>query len=111
MVNQLHMALPLDVRPDGYIRVIFTRVGLEQIIKAWRSGSTPQQIAASYSTVPLKHVYQIIGYILEVPHEIDRYMCFVEERENEAVAAHPEWQPEGLKAKLLERRESLHRPS
>ena len=54
--------IPLKMDDDGGIRVGGTRVTLDILIAEHQLGSTPEQIAAAYDTVPLPDVYAAIGY-------------------------------------------------
>ena len=65
--------VPSKLDDDGAIRVGGTCVTLEILIMEHRLGSTPEQIAAAYDTVPLPDVYVAIGYYLRHTAEINAY--------------------------------------
>ena len=60
---------------DGAIRVGGTRVTLDILIAEHQLGSTPEQIAAAYDTLPLPDIYAAIGYYLRHTAEIDAYLA------------------------------------
>ena len=66
--------VPLEMDDDGAIRVGGTRVTLDILIAEHQLGSTPEQIAAAYDTLPLSDVYAAIGYYLRHTAEIDAYL-------------------------------------
>ena len=68
-------SVPLKMDSDGAIRVGGTRVTLDILIAEHELGSTPEQIAAAYDTVPLADVYAAIGYYLRHTAEIDVYLA------------------------------------
>jgi uncharacterized protein (DUF433 family) len=68
-------SVPLKMGDDGAIRVGGTRVTLDILIAEHQLGSTPEQIAAAYDTVPLPDVYAAIGYYLRHTAEIDAYLA------------------------------------
>ena len=67
--------VPLEMDNDGAIRVGRTRVTLDILIAEHQLGSTPEQIAAAYDTVPLSNVYAAIGYYLRHTAEVDAYLA------------------------------------
>jgi uncharacterized protein (DUF433 family) len=67
--------IPLKMDDDGAIRVGGTRVTLDILLAEHQLGSTPEQIAAAYDTVPLPDVYAAIGYYLRHTAEIDAYLA------------------------------------
>lgn len=73
---------PLDIRVKG------TRIGLDDVVYAFRQGMTPDQIAARYHSLTLEQVYGTIAYYLHYRSEVDEYMvrleAWREERRREA---------------------------
>lgn len=96
--------IPLEIDALGRYRIAGTRIGLEVILNAYRQGKTAEQIAEDFSRLTLATVYQILGYCLSHPVEIDAYLRRIDEEEQQALAAHPEWRPEGLRDRLEARR-------
>ena len=98
-------APPLAADPDGVVRVADTRVTLETIIAAFSTGATPEQIAQQFPSVSLADVYQVIGYYLRRPSEVEGYL---QQRRTQSgtVRAHNEqrFDPAGIRARLLARR-------
>jgi uncharacterized protein (DUF433 family) len=97
--------IPLAMNNDGVIRVSSTRVTLDSIVTAFQNGATAEEIAQQYSSVPLGDVYQVIGYALRHPEEVEAYLL---RRRQEAQAMKAEnerrWSPDGVRDRLLARR-------
>jgi uncharacterized protein (DUF433 family) len=98
---------PLPVRIDahGVPRVGGTRIPIDRVIAAYKSGATPEEIVDDFPTLQLADVYTIIGYYLRHRPEVDAYLC---EREREAEEIRKEiearFPPEGVRQRLLSRR-------
>jgi uncharacterized protein (DUF433 family) len=67
--------IPLKMDDDGAIRVGGTRVTLDILTAEHQLGSTPEQIATAYDTVPVADVYAAIGYYLRHTAEIEAYLA------------------------------------
>lgn len=97
--------VPLTVDADGVARVANTRVTLDTIVKAFHEGSTAEEIAQQYPSVPLADVYAVIGFYLARRQEVDSYL-----RERHALAAavrqenETRFDPNGVRERLLARR-------
>jgi len=78
---------PLDIRIKG------TRIGLDDVVYAFRQGWTPDEIATRYRSLTLEQVYGAIAYYLHNRAEVDDYMTRLEawqvERRHEASASVP----------------------
>ncbi len=48
----------------GGIRIVGTRIGLEQIVDAYEAGATPEEIALRYRALSLEEIYAAITYYL-----------------------------------------------
>lgn len=101
--------VPLYPDADGAIRVGESRVTIETVVRAFQEGSGAEDIVSAYPTLDLADVYTVIGYYLRHKEDINAY---IEEREKEADELEKEIrdaQPvdDGLRAKLLARREKL----
>lgn len=97
--------VPLRVDADGVARVGCTRVSLDSVAWAFRSGETPEGIAEQFPTLALADVYSVLGWYLRHRAEADAYLA---EREVEAARLREEveadFPPTGLRGRLLARR-------
>ena len=66
--------IPLATDAHGVVRVAGTRVTLDTVVEAFRSGDNAEQIVASYSTLKLADVYAVITYYLRHESEVDAYL-------------------------------------
>jgi uncharacterized protein (DUF433 family) len=95
----------LRLDEHGVIKVSGTRVTLDSIVETFQQGSTPDEIAESFPTVPLEDIYTIIGYHLRHWYAVQAYL-----REQDIEAEQIRLQIEeispsvGLKERLRERR-------
>ena len=98
-------AVPLEAGADGVIRVGNTRVTLDTVVAAFSQGATAEEIAQRYPSLELADVYQVIGYYLRRPSEVEAYL---EERRAHADAVRKEnearFDPRGVRDRLLARR-------
>jgi len=99
-------AFPLETGADGVVRVRGTRVTLDTMLSAFNEGATAEEIVQQYPSLSLADAYQAIGYCLRHPDLVAGYLnkrnALAEEtREtNES-----RWRPEGVRTRLLERRQ------
>ncbi len=83
MLNHFEpVGVPLYVDQHGKIRVIGTRVLLELVIQAFRSGDTPEAIVDNYPTLNLADVYAVLTWYLHHMDEADTYVKLSEEAVN-----------------------------
>ena len=99
-------AIPLAQDAHGVYRIGGTRVTLDLVIRAFNRGATAEEIVQKFTSLELSDVYQVIGYYLKHIAELAEYFERREREENALVAAHPEWQPRGLRERLLARRKT-----
>jgi len=99
-------SMPLAMGADGVIRVGGTRVTLDTVLAAFQEGATAETIAQQYPSISLADVYQVIGYYLRHSADLEPYlkrrrqeMCETR-KANEA-----RWPPEGLRDRLMARRQ------
>ena len=96
--------VPLVTDSHGGIRVRGTRVALDRIVVAFKSGATAEEIAQQFPTVELRDVYLIIGHYLSYTNEIDAYLS---QRQSEAAEIQRDiekkFNPVGIRARLLAR--------
>ncbi len=97
--------VPLFTDAHGAIRLRGTRVTLDSIVTAFRSGATAEEIAQQFPTVALADVYLIISHYLNYTADIDAYLS---RRRHEAQALRQEietrFDPVGMRARLVARR-------
>lgn len=91
------MTLPLEKEPvpltttrEGILRVAGTRVTLDTVVAAFKSGSTPEDVVDSYPTLSLEDVHAVLSYYRRHQAEVEVYLAKREvqreaiRRENEA---------------------------
>jgi len=98
-------AVPLAIDEDGVVRVGNTRVTLDTVVVAFSEGATAEEIAQQYSSLKLADVYQVIGYILRRPSEVETYL---RQRKSQAESVRKQnearFDPQGVRHRLLARR-------
>jgi uncharacterized protein (DUF433 family) len=77
----------LDITQDA-ITLKGHRIGLEQIVRAYRNGATAEDIAHDFPGLPLESIYAALTYYLRNQAQIDGYIA---EREAESEAAYQAW--------------------
>jgi uncharacterized protein (DUF433 family) len=96
---------PIQADNDGILRVGRTRVRLETIVNAFKSGCAAEEILLKYPSLTLTDIYAVITYYLWSREEVEAYMeehRRLEEavrRENEA-----RFPSAGVRDRLLTRR-------
>jgi len=73
--------LPLRVDDTGAIRVGQSRVTLDVLVRYWRLGMSPEEIARGLDTLDLADIHGAISYYLRHQFELDDYL---NQREKEA---------------------------
>ena len=97
--------VPLTTTPEGVLRVAGTRVTLDTVVAAFKSGSTPEEVVDSYPSLALADVYAVLSYYRRHQAEVEAYLAKREvqreaiRRENEARFGNGR----ELKARLLAR--------
>jgi len=96
---------PLLLDADGVVRVGSSRVTLDSVVAAFRTGATAEQIAQQYPSVDLADVYAVITYYLRHRGEVDEYLR-ARDRAAAEVRANNEarFDPVGIRERLLSRR-------
>jgi len=96
---------PIQADDNGVLRVGGTRVRLETIINAFKSGSAAEEILLKYPSLNLTDIYAVITYYLWSREDVEVYL---EERHHveEAVRRENEvcFPQAGLRERLLARR-------
>jgi uncharacterized protein (DUF433 family) len=101
-------AIPLAMDAQGVFRVGGTRVTLDLVISAFQRGASAEEIAQDFPSLELSDVYQVIGYYLTHSSELAEYFETRARAEADLLAANREdWQPKGLRDRLLARRKRL----
>jgi uncharacterized protein (DUF433 family) len=101
-------AIPLARDAHGVFRVGGTRVTLDLVVAAFQRGATAEEIARDFPSLELSDIYQVIGYYLAHCSELAGYFEARARTEADLLAANREdWQPKGLRARLLARQKGL----
>jgi uncharacterized protein (DUF433 family) len=61
--------------PVEHIRIKGTRIDIDVVIEMYRSGGSPEAIAARYHTLELVQVYATITYYLQNKTDVDAYLA------------------------------------
>ena len=97
---------PLETGSDGVIRVRGTRITLDTLWASFNEGATAEEIVQQYPSLSLADVYQAIGYCLRHPAALETYLAKRSESAHEIRQSNESrWRPEGIRARLLERRQ------
>ena len=97
---------PLETGSDGVIRVHGTRITLDTVWAAFNEGATAEEIVQQYPSLSLADTYQAIGYCLRHPAVLDAYLAKRSEAAEEIRTSNESrWRLEGIRARLLERRQ------
>lgn len=99
--------VPLTRDAAGRLMVMGTRVPLDTLVSAFERGDSPEAIHESYPAVALGDIYAIFTYCVRHRDEVNRYLA--ERAEQRAVIrseVETRFPPEGLRAKLLARRDA-----
>lgn len=103
---------PVPLRADemGVVRVAGTRVTLDTVVAAFRNGTTAEEIAQQYPTVPLADLYSVIGYYLRHRSQVEGYL---DQRRVQRDAVRHDMEakhdPAGIRDRLLARQTRLGR--
>jgi uncharacterized protein (DUF433 family) len=96
--------IPLATGEDGVIRVAGTRVTLDTVIDAFKTGASPEEIAQDFPVLRLDDTYAVLTYYLRHREEVETYLRQRRARganlRREIEARSPQ---EGLKSLLLAR--------
>ena len=97
---------PLEMGPDGVIRVRTTRITLDTIWSAFNEGATAEENVQQYPSLSLADAYESIGYCLRHPALLAAYIAKRSESAGEVRTSNESrWRPEGIRSRLLERRQ------
>lgn len=83
MTIETTQKIPLTLWKDGSIRIKGTRLLIDSIIRAHKSGETPEGIFESFpsNVYTVADIYSVIAYYLTHKEDLERYLA---KREKEA---------------------------
>lgn len=97
--------IPLSYNQEGVIHVGTTRIPLDTVIAAFQEGATAEEIVQQYPSLQLPDVYQVIGFYLRQPSEIDDYLSNRKVQSDTIRKANEiRFDPHGIRDRLLSRR-------
>ncbi len=102
--------------PEGRqaIRIAGTRVGIEFVLREYRQGASPEELALRFPTLTLEQIHATITYYLARRDEIDAYLVDTAQ-EQQADAEQAQAEPNAFRQSLRERidqeRRRLQKPS
>lgn len=98
--------LPLEMDPQGVVRVGGTRVTLDTVVAAFDQGATAEEIQQRYPSLQLADIYATISYYL---HQREWVASYLEKREQKAAEVRAEiearFDTTELRKRLLARRQ------
>ncbi|MCA9970787.1 MAG: DUF433 domain-containing protein [Anaerolineales bacterium] len=96
--------IPLQRDKDGTIWVIGTRIPLDTIVYAYRSGDSAEEIAENFPVLKLSDVYAVISYYLDNQRDVEAYLKRREAEANRLQAqVEARFPPQGVRERLLSR--------
>ncbi len=95
--------MPIAMDEHGIYRVGGTRITMDSIVREFKAGRTPEEIVTELQSVELSDVHFVLGYYLRHTEDVEAYLAERRRVQEALLAAHPEWQPEGLKERLSAR--------
>jgi uncharacterized protein (DUF433 family) len=113
LLNIQAVPVPLRMDEHGDVRVGDSRFLLDALIREFHNGADPESIVHAYSVLRLEDVYAVIAFYLRNRKEVDDYL---RAREAEADRLQQKIESEhggqeGLRAKLLARKEQMEHAS
>jgi uncharacterized protein (DUF433 family) len=100
-------SVPLVVNDDQVICVGNTRVTLDTVVDAFLDGATPEEISYQYPSLSLADIYAVVGYYLHHRSEVETYLAQRRQQAEQIRKQNEErFPPEGVRARLLARRQS-----
>ncbi len=96
--------IPLVEDEAGTFHLAQTRITLDVFAESFRQGSTPEQMADQFPSLPLADIYAVITWMLRNPEELSHYLS---RRAAEAAEVREKVEkhcpPGGLRSRLLTR--------
>ncbi|MCI0620590.1 MAG: DUF433 domain-containing protein [Acidobacteria bacterium] len=97
--------VPLQVDPDGVVRVAETRVTLDTIVLSFGEGASPEEMAQQYPSLRLSDIYAVLGYYLQHQEEVHDYLKERQRQHDETRQINESrFDPQGLRERLLTRK-------
>ena len=99
---------PIHNHPDGAVRVVGTRIPIQNIVHDYLRGERPEDIVDDFPTLALADVYATIAYYLRHREEVDEYVAWCE-REEDRIREEIQrrFPTDGLKERLLARQRQM----
>src|SRR5690349_689008 len=99
---------PLRFAENGrVIRVGNTRVSLDTVIEAYKSGASAEEIVLSYDVLSLADVHAVISYYLRHRGEIEEYLDGRRHLADDSRRLHESELPAHVRARLLTREPAI----
>ena len=96
---------PLEMTPEGVVRVGKTRVTLDTVITVFKQGTTAEEIAYRYPSVSLADIYSAIAFYLNHQPEVETYLQQREQKAQEIRRINEgKFDPQGLRDRLIARK-------
>jgi len=67
--------VPLEADATGVVRISGTRVSLDSVVGAFKTGSTSEEIVLQFPVLELSDVYAVIGFYLKQQAEVEQYLA------------------------------------
>jgi uncharacterized protein (DUF433 family) len=106
---EVNMAKEYIEQRDGNYYVAGTRISLDSIVHAFRSGESPETICQNFELLRLEEVYGAIAYYLANRAEFDAFLTRQSEKWAEG-RRNAEPLPANLREKLTRTRDEMHTP-
>ncbi|MEA5508515.1 DUF433 domain-containing protein [Crocosphaera sp. UHCC 0190] len=96
---------PLEMTPEGVVRVGKTRVTLDTVITVFKQGTTAEEIAYRYPSLSLADIYSAIAFYLNHQPEVETYLQQREQQAQEIRRINEaKFDPQGLRDRLIARK-------
>ncbi|BAY25197.1 hypothetical protein NIES2100_50030 [Calothrix sp. NIES-2100] len=96
---------PLEMNPDGVVRVGKTRVTLDTIVAVFKQGTTAEEIVHRFPSLQLADVYATIAFYLKHQQEVEAYLQQRQQQAQEIRQMNQSrFDPQGLRDRLLARK-------
>jgi len=74
MIKPSAVPIPLEADAQGILRVLGTRVPVDNLLHEFLAGASPEEIVHAYPSVSLADAYTLIGHYLANRTELDAYL-------------------------------------
>ena len=96
---------PLNMNPDGVVRVGGTRVTLDTVVAVFKQGATAEEIVHRYPSLRLGDVYASIAFYLNHQKEVESYLIKRQDQAQEIRQMNQaRFDTQGLRDRLLARK-------